>query len=73
MSAVDVARNKTLRIERALVKLDKLLSDAQDVIGRELSNSSMKEDFPVVYRLGDQVYDQLEKSRRAIYGGGQRR
>jgi hypothetical protein len=67
--AVEASRVKTQRLERALVKLDKLLSDAQDVIGRELSNMETKEEFPVVYRLGDSIFDSLEKSRRAIYGG----
>jgi len=67
--AVEASRAKTLRLERALVKLDKLMSDAQDVIGRELSNMETKEEFPAVHRLGDSIFDQLEKSRRAIYGG----
>jgi type IV secretory pathway TraG/TraD family ATPase VirD4 len=67
--AVEASRTKTLRLERALVKIDKLMSDAQDVIARELSNMETKEEFPVVYRLGDNIFDSLEKSRRAIYGG----
>ena len=66
--AVEASRAKTAHIERTLVKLDKLLSDAQQLIGEELSSMEMREAFPAVHRLGDKIWDQLEKSRHSIYG-----
>jgi len=57
------------RITSALAKLDRLLSAAQDVTS-ELTSVEMREDYPTVHRLGDRIFDQLEKARQAIYRRG---
>lgn len=54
------------RVRRAMARVDKLLSDAQQVIGSELSNAEVRTTFRVAYDKANQTYDLIEKARRKI-------
>lgn len=59
-------RRQSERLAKALTKLDKQLSDAQQLIGSELSSTDVKTEFPQVYNLADSLWSELEKLRRKL-------
>lgn len=55
-----------VRVRKAMAKVDKLLSDAQQVIGSELSNAEVRTTFRVAYKKSNEAYDLIEQARRKI-------
>jgi pyruvate kinase len=62
----DEHQKRIQRARKALAKVDRLLSEAQDVIGTELSTVEFHAEFPKVYDLGDKVFNHVEAARRMI-------
>lgn len=56
------------RYLQARKKIDRLLSEAQDIIARELSNLETKLSAPRAWKVGDDAYEHVERARRAIAG-----
>ena len=48
-------------------KLERLLREAQDLIGKELSGK-IRDEFPREYERADLAYSHIEKARRALVG-----
>ncbi len=45
---------------RSFGQIDRLLSQAQDIIGRELSSVSLKSEAPRSHRAADKAYDLID-------------
>lgn len=50
----------------AMNRVDRLLSDAQDVIGRELSSVEVHECHPQVWGRADRAWVEIEKARKEL-------
>lgn len=46
-----------------LIEVDKLLSNAQDKLARHLVNAEVKSSSPQAYKIGDDVFDKIERLR----------
>lgn len=54
--------------ERGLIELNRTLSDAQDVIGRYMSDEETKRYFPRLYEFGDEAFSVIKRLRLKIAG-----
>lgn len=61
-------RDLAANLRKARVKVDRLLSEAQDVIGSELSNAETKTTAPRTYQEADKAFGHIERARLAILG-----
>lgn len=50
----------------AFNRLDRLLSEAEDVIGVSLSSVSFRETYPQAYHAASKAFDHIEKARREL-------
>ncbi len=53
-------------MKSTMSKLDALLSQTQDLIGREITVDGMSSRDPVSYAIGNDAYDVIERLRRRI-------
>lgn len=58
--------DRSQAIRRSLAKLDRQLSQAQQLIGEELSGMDLKAESPRVYKLADDVWAEIERLRRRL-------
>lgn len=49
--------------KRVLGRIDHFLSSAEDQIGRHLTTMETKQSSPTVYKIGDELYDDIERLR----------
>jgi len=60
------ARDPRSNIRAALARVDRLLSQAEDVIGRELSSVDVRLEAPKTYDRADRAFTHIEKARREL-------
>ena len=58
---VDIAKARA-----AFARVDKLLSDAQHIIGRELSHTALREEHPKAFSAADQGFRLIERARHRL-------
>lgn len=54
------------RARKALNHIDKLLSQAEDLIGSSLSSVSFRENYPRAHKAADDAFNHIEAARRAL-------
>lgn len=52
----------------AIARIDRLLSAAEDIIGRELSTTELREEAPKTFEKADKAFSFIERARRALGG-----